>query len=273
MEINKTLLLKPELMRDLIIYTREEKKGYYTFRFNTPALENETLLNSVCTTIISMCDGSNTIYEILCFLKSKYNVAEDILLKDLMKTLEQFTYFQLISWKEENPFEKTYTKELNNNYLIKTIGYEQIYSCTEYIREISDKNTYINPYLNESSILDPTLLKTGHLTKAQFIFGLFNKDNLEGILICANNAKTSVNTIIYFSTLKNVTSQIRKDFFEEALEMTISLSKKKITKFRLFTNNERDEKMMFPKFNKDYILKNELSFGKDIIEYNYNLYE
>lgn len=273
MESNNIMQLKPELLKDLIIYTRKEKKGYHTFRFNTPALENETLLNSVCTNILNLCNGINTIQEIVEILVESYNMSHEKILKDLLKTLEQFTYFQLISWKGNNPFEPKIVKQINNKYIIKRIDFEQIQDCVNFIRENDKNKSYINPYLNDNSLLDRTLLKTGHLTSSQFLFGLFDDDTLQGVLICANNAKTSVNTIIYYSVSNNITKETKKCFFDTALEITTSMSKQKITKFRLFFKERTDLTFTSLPFCEEYVLKNELGFNEDLLEYNYNIYE
>lgn len=269
---NDILNMKPTLIKEKNIYSREENGGYFSYRFNTPALENEIIINSVCNIIINMCNGINSVDDIVNFIANKYNVDKEKIFNDVLRTLNQFTTFQLINW-DSNPFKKQIKQELSDNYFINLIDFTRINKCIDFFKHNTTKFDYINPYLDDRFIYDSNLLHTGELTKSQYIYTLEENNNLKGVLICAINSKSAVNTVLAIAFNEDVDLGIKKLFFDTAIKITTTISEKRITKYRIILiEGEVLPKTSLP-FIKEIILNDELGFGINLEEYNYNLYD
>lgn len=269
---NDILNMKPTLIKEKIIYCREEKGGYFSYRFNTPALENEIIVNSVCVTIINMCNGINSVNDIVNYIVNKYNVDREKILKDVLHTLNQFTVFQLIKW-DNNPFKRKIKQKISNNYSINLIDFIRINECIDFFKLDTTQFDYINPYLDDRFIYDSNLLNTGELTKSQYIYTLEEENKLLGVLICAINPKSTVTSVLAVAFDSNVDSNIKKIFFDTAIETTTTISEKRITKYRVYLiEGENFPNTPLP-FRKEIVLNDELGFGINLEEYNYNLYD
>ena len=88
-------------------FRREEKEGYISVRStNLPRLQ-ELFLNRTTQNILKKCNGSNTVEQIIRIISDMYpDIQRQVIANDVVKNLSVLSRFQLIEWKERNPFMK-----------------------------------------------------------------------------------------------------------------------------------------------------------------------
>lgn len=85
-----------------IPYMRSELNGYYSI-LTENGDNNYTMLNSTSKYILDLCDGVNTVSNILDNLIDFYiNIDEKTIKNDLVETLFNLTKIRAIEWKGEN---------------------------------------------------------------------------------------------------------------------------------------------------------------------------
>ncbi|MGG7178449.1 PqqD family protein [Clostridium paraputrificum] len=278
-EVN-ILNFKPQFLTNRVAYSREENDGYFSFRFITPALTNETILNSSCVEIIKMLDGETSLKDIVDYLIKKYKISNDIASKDVAAIVKNFLELQLVTWEGVNPFIDKVRFELGDGYSSYLADYTDVNKIINYFKKSNvnkenrenSKYEYVNPYVDVVNLVNEETLKSGFLTKSQFIFLLEKDGEIRGVFFGMNNMKLSVNTII--SVIVDPNINIEQSFLEYVFSILPQIYDKPLKKFRIYLlDNEKIENTMFNEelFIKEVTLEDELGYNLNLVEYNYHI--
>ncbi|GEM_PF-2372996 len=278
--INEDNLLnfKPIFLNNLIAYSREENNGFLSFRFITPALSNETILNWTSVEIIKICDGEHSIKDIVDHFVTRYKAPRDVVFNDVVSIVQNFLDLQLLTWEGDNPFIDKFKFELGDGYEAYLADYKDTNKIIDYFNKVHIKDEekennqyrYINPYVDVVNLVNRETLKSGVLTKSQYIFVLEKENQVRGIFFGMNNLKLTVNTII--AILLDGNTDIDNKFLDYVFAILPQISKEPITKFRAYllekdcTLNKLFKDELFVK---DIVLENELGYNCNVVEYNY----
>lgn len=86
-------------------FIRDENHGYATINSNTKINLKELIINPTGKKILKLCDGETTIKDIVSVLSNEYkNVNEDLIYRDVINVLFDFTNIEILTWKGCNPF-------------------------------------------------------------------------------------------------------------------------------------------------------------------------
>ncbi|ABN52911.1 MULTISPECIES: PqqD family protein [Eubacteriales] len=276
-EVN-LLEFKPKFLTNLIAYSREENDGYFSFRFITPALSNETILNWTCVEIIKLLNGETTLKDIVDYFVTKYKAPREVVYNDVVSIIQNFLDLQLLTWEGTNPFIDKYKFELGYGFSAYLADYKDVSKIIGYFKKanIMDEEKrnsqyrYINPYVDVVNLVNAETLKSGFLTKAQFIFVLEKEDKIRGVFFSMNNMKINVNSLI--AVIMDDDTNVEDKFLEYVFSMIPQISKKSIKKFRLYlSDNDNIENTIFKEghFVKGVTLEDELGYNQNVVEYNY----
>lgn len=111
----------PIFLKEKISFMREEKERNYTIVLKEFPELQELLINRTAYEVFNLCNGKNTLDEIIKTFKSKYSgVPEKKLINDICLILSRFYHFGVIEWEEGNdPFIISNEKYLENNYKLR----------------------------------------------------------------------------------------------------------------------------------------------------------
>lgn len=277
MSLNADMLeFKPKLKKNLITYCREEKKGFYTIRFDSPFIGSEVVLNDTFVKIINALNGENSIKNIIHYLMKTYKDAvEDNVKKDVSEVLNMLFNAQGITWAGENPFINKFTKNIDKDCKVYLANYTDIEKISKLINvsKINSHNenekyiTYINPFNGKESInKDSILINMGSALN----FIVEKNDEIVGSFSFGFSS-AKINCLQYFIFDKVV------GHISEYLNYAISIIQKdkfnNAKCFRAYLLNEDNfllkEKLNEIGFTKTITLENELGKGTDVQEFNY----
>lgn len=278
MSLNADMLgFKPNLKKDLITYSRKEKNGFYTIRFDTPFITNEVVLNNTFVKIMTAINGQNSIEDIIHYLMEIYkDVVEDTVIKDVCKVLKMLFNIQGITWVGKNPFLNRFTKNIDKDCKIYLANYTDIEKIIDLINlsKINSDNhseryiTYLNPFYGKDSIDKDKILVNFGYNQSLFII---EKNNQIVGSFSFGFISAQINCLQYLIFNKEI------EYISEYLSYAISLIQEnkfdKTKCFRAYLLNEDNfllkEKLNKIGFNKTLILENELGKGIDVQEINY----
>ena len=141
--------LKPK--RLIIPYLREENEGYWSMLTNNGD-SNYTMCNKTSMAILDMCDGNNTVGQILTALFDKYPDANRATIeRDLIQTLGSLTRLDAIEWKEDN-------KMSNNPFVLTAVGCinESVILTLAEEDDIRDLNLFFRQFIEHLPINNTT---------------------------------------------------------------------------------------------------------------------
>lgn len=272
------LEFKPKFLNNLIAYSREENDGFFSFRFITPALTNETILNWTCVEVIKLCNGETSLEDIVDYFVTEYNAPRELVIKDVISIIQNFLDLQLITWDGVNPFIEKVKFDLGDEYSAYLADYKDVNKIVSYFKKANimdmdmekNKYIYINPYVDLINLVNSETLKSGFLTKAQYIFLLEKEGKVKGLFFGMNNLKINVNTII--AVLVDESTNKEQLFLDYVFSVLPQVSSKKVAKFRFYLSDKDSIKSTLFKediFHRGITLEDELGYNCNIVEYNY----
>lgn len=245
LRVDESVKLAIPVYEQSFSFIRDELDGNKSVRLKTLPRVQELFLNQTSFEILELCDGKRNCEEILSCMLNKYlNVSKDILYKDFFNIIMLMSKFQIISWRERNPFmNKTEIKieELKFELLDDT----NIREIIKFVNERKEDLQWINlmhDYRNYSELYIREML----FNYAEDFFALRNTSNdIIGLISIkySVNSKSSVGHIgiivcdrIYLDTLvrgivqfsgskcinpliSKIKVQILKDDFDEMAEL------------------------------------------------------
>lgn len=183
------LSCKPKL---LILDKNSEKKVGNELWIFPPSLNGEKfILNSNANCIYELCKDNNTIGDILTVFSHRFpSISKEILLKDILKTLKQFWEYQLVSWKDINPFYDDYTVYNHSNPKI-------------YIEKLvfDNFNKFFDtklPHLHTSPYIKDEVINAQAVVEKQILEG-----SLVGFILYDNN-EIKIKLLLRFDACNNI---------------------------------------------------------------------
>ena len=142
-------------------FRREEKEGYISVRStNLPRLQ-ELFLNRTTQNILKKCNWSNTVEQIIRIISVMYpDIQRQVIANDVVKNLSVLSRFQLIEWKERNPFMKKLCVAFEGNKEFELLDEGDIREIITFIKANSKNVRFLNvmsrfePYYDELFIRD-----------------------------------------------------------------------------------------------------------------------
>lgn len=119
LDINK---FYPDVGWDFFVYCRKENLNEYTIKSNRTGVPVK-IVNKVFMEIIELCNGKNSVKDIMKVLSNRYkNVPQKELLSDLKQVLKTLTDMNALS-NLKNPILDIYSVKAVNNMKIELSNY------------------------------------------------------------------------------------------------------------------------------------------------------
>lgn len=213
-----------------IIQTKEDGSCYVSF-FDFLSMGN-IVLNRTAMEIYDMCDGTNTINDIVDNIYREYaDSVEDrkIIEDDTIDILKYFYNWNIISIDNDNPFEKNYIKSFGGDSIGRIIrAFEMDDIISGISKPISDITINAKYYFKKRSLSENGMHEISY-------FAEFLVDGKRELLVemrRENNVSTSLGMhIIYIGELADKYAEKIKEFLIWNLNNINSARKKKEGKF------------------------------------------
>lgn len=162
----------PYINSSNIAYMREERKGYFTFKTQTKDSSGVQIMNQSAKLILDMCDGKTDLKKIyISWGKQFGSTSINKVKNDVDEILKYFTKLDLISWKNENPFQTSLpgsTYKIGNYhavcyteiYLSKLINFLSYFNFPCERKQLDDRNGFLLvPYVVSPIIFNKLKLR------------------------------------------------------------------------------------------------------------------
>jgi len=273
MSIQKSI---PIFDKSNLAYIREEKKGFVTLISKNHPEMRELVINSTSNEMLQLCDGNNSVGDILNSLTKKYyKVPEEVLKKDLSNLYGNMSRLGILDWKTENPFILEREVILDDTHSLKVCSEENFRELYNFYKDglnnkfsQAENIVYFCPYTIKDEYGEISIRQKIFSYTEEF-FALYNKDKLEGLLSIKLPMNPSQSAMIR-------TCIVPKNYMEPLLnygfETLPYISVVPVTKVKFMTDKlaETDStKIISAYLEKDSfvsegIYKNEIGFGHDI---------
>lgn len=275
------LNFRPKLKENFILYSREELDGFYTIRFDCPFITSEVLLNNSFVKIFYAFNGENSIRDIIDYIVGEYKGAvKEIVSKDVEHVLQLLMQMQGILWEGENPFIKSFTKEIDSGYKIYLANYSDIDKIDKLLK-ISDEKSddpdskyirYFNPLIGGEAASRENVM--AGFAGEQYSF-IVEKDKEIAGFFSFEHSTSTVNCLKLFILDENAGATAK--YLKYAISLIPKNKLDKTKCFRAFLLNENSgpllEGLKQAGFEKSLLLENELGRGIHIKELNYFIKE
>ncbi|MBN1696424.1 MAG: PqqD family peptide modification chaperone [Spirochaetales bacterium] len=182
----------PHFKSENLLYMREENKGCVTLLSKFHPELRELVINKTTKEIIDLCDGQNTIEDIISKMKAKYPMVQSaIITNDVHKILASTSRLMLIQWEHENPYLFLREEIIDDTYGLRIGVEDDLLKIKKFImdsdiltngNDVSSshfyyKNVYVNTYE-----YDEVLLRQKIFNFNEEFFFLTKNGEIEGLL-------------------------------------------------------------------------------------------
>lgn len=266
----------PLLNREMLVYLRKERNGFYTF-YSASGLTSDMVANRVAIEILDLCDNKGlTVSDILERMVTKYpNQRRNALLKDIAYTLFSFSKMSIIVWKGNNPFMKK-EKVTVDDYVVELCTEESLLNIEKFVHDNSSNKelmTLVSPPHKLSIYEDEVALR----------YKLFS--NIEDFFFIRRKESEQIVGLISFSMLGEVETMVcatgvimcPAEAFEKTINTICHLYKdicvKAISKVKIMAKgsekNAVNDSILDAGFTLEATLKAEAPGGDDICLYSF----
>lgn len=206
-------------------------------------------INKQTLYILSLCNGSNTLIDIVNDLKKKYSdVDEQTIKNDLLMVLEQLWTFEVISWKTGHPFTSGY-KFKKDEYSVEALSTENIGQILEYM----DKNYLDDPHYDVKYMRRVSNMKDLMLLGLNSYYIIKKGEDVKLVYKIMNYSKPSKNSLLFHPVYVKNCDELSLQFLLESIKWSKTrqetLLKRKMNN-KIYCNLEEN---LETKFRKDYL--------------------
>ena len=134
---------KPIFYNEKLLFYREEKNGYMLISLKEFPELREMVINRTMWEIFLLCDGNNTLADILDIIVSRYNdVNYETVKKDAALVLSKFARLGVIKWEnDDDPYIVSNETLCKSGYKIRLIREKDFKLLLDYLESV-DKNCF-----------------------------------------------------------------------------------------------------------------------------------
>lgn len=189
-DFTMTAMLRKRIMKEKPIFKqsnfsfyRLENGGYISVRSsNVPRLQ-ELFLNRTSQNILEECNGCNTVEQIIKNISDLYpHVQRQTIANDVVTNLSVLTRYQLIEWKERNPFMKSLCTTMEGNRKFELLDEGNIRELIAFIRENSSSIKFLNIMSKLEPYYDELFLRDVLFNFTEDFFAVRENGEIKGII-------------------------------------------------------------------------------------------
>jgi len=134
---------KPIFYNEKLLFYREEKNGYMLISLKEFPELREMVINRTMWEFFLLCDGNNTLSDIIGIIVSRYNdVNYETVKKDAALVLSKFARLGIIKWEnDDDPYIVSNETLCKSGYKIRLIREKDFKLLLDYLESI-DKNSF-----------------------------------------------------------------------------------------------------------------------------------
>lgn len=268
-------------------YIREELNGYYSI-LTENGDNNYTMLNSTSKHMLDLCDGKNTVSDILEKLLNFYpNVDEKTIKNDMIETLFSLTKLKAIDWKGENkiminPMLNNIEIQITENTTLSLANEGEIRDIQEYLVNFFENynkkcnENKLNYYWGDDSreFLDLTIIRQCIFTYYKDFFIIKQNGRINGIVIMKPSIETYLHNVQFnlISIDQDVFDNVVKaiiEFYQRYPAKHINLIQFDYIKESIENSDCIEEKLLNLNFEHSGTIKELYGRNLDVLNYCY----
>lgn len=277
-DVNSDVLLNcvPIFHEDFINYLREEKNENYTIITNNTYFLGELVLNKTAMQIIKLANGENNVGLILKKISNLYNNTDiDLITKDIVKILFDYSRINIMCWKGCNPFMNNFEVILDDNLKLTLAQEDDLLDIFNFHINFNNSHEYLNylrPSVNPKEYNNQLSYREKLFSYSEEFFLLKREGIIEGIFsinLPIENYSKIQSTVAKISLISIKRELFNKELFTSMIKFAKDILKKEsvcsISKIRFeLINNSSDlniieEYLNAENFSNIVILPNEFS--------------
>lgn len=179
----KILQSRPIFKQSNYSFCRQEKGGYISVRSkNIPRIQ-ELFLNHTSQYILAECDGRNTVEEVINHISKIYqNVQRETIANDVIHNISVLSKYQLIEWKERNPFMKMLNKDFENGLKFELLDESDIRELITFISQNENDVQFVNIMSKREAYDDELFLRDVLFNFTEDFFVIRKADKIKGLI-------------------------------------------------------------------------------------------
>ena len=127
----------PIFNREFLIYLREEKRDYFSYRvLKGVGSERTMLMNSMAHRVLTLCDGKKSVADIIrCQQESYPDVSSKIISHDVNFALTNLTFQGLVRWQTPIPWKPSsnYVMSVGENLLLALCDEDSVSAVSDFV--------------------------------------------------------------------------------------------------------------------------------------------
>ncbi|MCL2381145.1 MAG: PqqD family protein [Treponema sp.] len=262
---------KPIFDKEAFDFLREEKEKNYTILLKAHPELTELFVNQTTMDILNLCNGSNTLSDILKIQKSKYSsVDENTITNDVASILTKFTNFSVINWDEDfNPYLITHQKYFENGYNIKIAEEREGLEILEKVNNLDESSSYLSAHFLKSQYTDLSI-RYKIFYKSEEFFLLYDKTKEVQCIIGVQMPVLPFDTVAKVTFVSNINDSEKSVFLLNYIFDTIpNIAVKPITKIATVIDCQKTKNDVYnvfysSNFTLEAKLKNEIGMNTEV---------
>ncbi|PIE84896.1 hypothetical protein CSA08_04810 [Candidatus Gracilibacteria bacterium] len=267
---------KPIFNNEKLSFTREEKDGYFLISLKEFPELHEIIVNATAWKIFSLCNGNNTLEDIINVLCEYYeNVEYNQIKADMADVLSRFTRLGLIEWEDENdPYIINNDVLYDSGYKIRLARERDYHILFKYLNNVDYNYFYKFVSYLDTDYKDITLRAKIFYRMEDFYILLNADDNIECVIGVMNSPSQifRASNLTFISNSKDLSKcsfllSFIKDTHNDRALQTISKIRAIIKNDN--TNDSIIDMLKSLDFIKEVELKNEINYTESVIYYSF----
>ena len=270
---------KPIFYNEKLLFYREEKNGYMLISLKEFPELREMVINRTMWEIFLLCDGNNTLADILDIIVARYNdVNYETVKKDTALVLSKFARLGVIKWEnDDDPYIVSNETLCKSGYKIRLIREKDFKLLLDYLESV-DKNCFYTfaQYL-ETDYTDINL-RAKIFYRLEDFYMLINANDIIECVVGISNNQSAVFKVANLTFISNTKDIEKSSFLLSFLCNTYNDNAlKTVLKIRAIIDSNNDNKhiksiLTQVGFIKETTLMNELgkNHGVDYFSFYYN---
>mgnify|MGYP002249897214 FL=1 len=141
-------------------------------------------MNRTTQNILKKCNGSNTVEQIIRIISDMYpDIQRQVIANDVVKNLSVLSRFQLIEWKERNPFMKKLCVAFEGNKEFELLDEGDIREIITFIKANSKNVRFLNVMSRFEPYYDELFIRDVLFNFTEDFFAVRENGELRGLLL------------------------------------------------------------------------------------------
>ncbi len=205
------LEISPLFDENNLMFFREEKDGYYSMVSKSPtSTEMVKIINGTTKLIMELCDGNNSLKDIIGQLIKKFpNVSQELISKDIVNIITNLHQNGFLTFKQDNNLVQLSKPQQKHSVSSNTFVYKANVTDSVKISKLildkaeSQNDAYLLNLYNRKFTYGKNLLSTRISEESEEVFVLEQNNEIIGVMSINNTCSKFTKSEISMFVIKN----------------------------------------------------------------------